>query len=115
LKRAQQSITFRCVLIRAEPDLLCSTDDFRSVLEMHRVVVVPLAAPNKTMLLKNVHDLPRNLIFVRDPALGARLGPQPVVGSRCRDVDRDPVTVRTEAVGTSDRPVARLSLSRCSI
>ena len=42
---------------------------FRAIFEMHRVVVVPIPAPDKTVLLKNAHDFDRDVVspsgFVR--------------------------------------------------
>ena len=42
-----------------------SEQKLRAVLEMHRVVMVPLAAPNEAVLLKNLDDLPGDAILVR--------------------------------------------------
>jgi len=42
---------------------------------MHRVVVIPLAAPDETVRLEDAHDLPGNLVFISDMAAGAGLCP----------------------------------------
>jgi hypothetical protein len=60
----------------ADPEeLLRGSDNLWPVREMHRVVMVRLAAPDEAVLLENIHDLPGNLIFVPIPAVGVRLRP----------------------------------------
>ena len=56
-------------------ELVRGKDDLRPVLEMHGVVVVPLAAPDEAMLLENMDDLPRNLVLVGNAAMGVGLRP----------------------------------------
>src|SRR6188768_3698572 len=58
----------------------CCREDFRPVLEMHRVVVVPLAAPDEAVPLEHLNDLPGNAVPVGIAAVRAGAVPIPVVG-----------------------------------
>lgn len=49
--------------------------DLGAVLEMHRVVVIPLAAPDEAMLLENMDDLQGNLVSIGIAAVGIGLRP----------------------------------------
>ena len=42
---------------------------------MHRVVVIPLAAPDETVRLEGADDLLGNFVFISDMAPGAGLRP----------------------------------------
>ena len=42
---------------------------------MHRVVVIPLGAPDEAVRLEDADDLPGNLVFISDMAAGAGLRP----------------------------------------
>src|SRR5262249_41748664 len=69
---------------------------------MHRVVVVPLAAPDETMLLENPNDLPGNFVSVAKVALTVGFRPSPIVGVRAGDIDGDAETVRALTIGPGD-------------
>jgi len=56
--------------------IIGSVEEFRPVLEVHRVEVLPLATPNEAILLENLHDLERQAI----PIARALRAPQPLVG-----------------------------------
>jgi len=44
--------------------LLRGRNDFRSILEVHRIVVIPLATPDEAVRFEDANDLPGNLVFV---------------------------------------------------
>src|SRR5207302_9425333 len=56
------------------------------VLEVHRVVMIPGAAPDEPMPLEHPHDLDRDAVFPH--RLGRMRRPAPVVRKRGADVDR---------------------------
>src|SRR5690242_8474521 len=59
----------------AAPRLL--RQQFRAVLEMHRIEMIPVAAPDKSVLFEQPHDLNRDAVF---PHRRLRVGrPAPVV------------------------------------
>jgi hypothetical protein len=82
--------------------LVWGKDDFRPVLEMHRVVVIPLATPDEAVPLENLDDLPGNLVFVGKAAISVGLRPLPIMRMRGGNIDRDPQTVRAFAIRPGD-------------
>src|SRR6185437_1620763 len=67
-----QLIGRMCALVVAEGELplpsLTRSQQFGPILEMHRVVVIPLAAPDEAVLLEGRDDLLRHAVVVRDLA-----------------------------------------------
>ena len=55
---------------------------------------MPLAAPDEAVLLKNSHDLHRDLILVCNRVRGRSLCPAPIVRMLQRDIDGNAKTVR---------------------
>src|SRR6476659_5417927 len=53
--------------------------DLGPVLEMHGVVMIPLAAPHEAVRFEHPHDLPRDLVLVADAAARIGFRPQPIV------------------------------------
>src|SRR5215211_2359809 len=92
--------------------LVWGKDDFRPVLEMHRVVVIPLATPDEAVLLENLDDLPGNLVFVGKAAISVGLRPLPIVRMRGGNIDRDTQTVRAFAIRPGDQPTVVGPLGR---
>src|SRR5215831_20700651 len=56
--------------------------EFRAIFEMHRVIVGPLPAPDKTVPLEDVDNLGRYRVG------GLAAGPEPIIGIGGIDVDR---------------------------
>src|SRR5215211_9133751 len=92
--------------------LVGAKDDFRPVLEMHRVVVIPLATPDEAVPLKNLDDLPGNLVSVEQPAISVGLRPLPIMRMRGCNIDRDPQTVRAFAIRACDQAAVVGALGR---
>jgi hypothetical protein len=53
-----------CLRSRLHYPLPRVRNQFRPILEMHRVVVIPFAAPDEAVLLEHAYDLPRDLVLV---------------------------------------------------
>src|SRR5262245_4766556 len=82
---------------------------------MHRVVVVPLAAPYEAVRLEDPDDLPGNLVLVEIAAVGIWLRPPPIVGMRAGNIDRDPQPVRALAIRARDEATVIGALGRSQI
>src|SRR5262245_2566843 len=92
--------------------LVSGKHDLRPVLEMHGVVVVPLAAPDEAMLLENFDDLPRNLVSVGKAPISVGLRPSPVVRMRGCNIDGNTQTVSTFAIRACDQATVVGALGR---
>ena len=81
--------------------VLSGVDQLGAILKMHGIIMVPLAAPDKAILFKNINDNLRDtvLIFNYCVLCGAFAGPLPVVRIGGVDVYRHAETVHTVAVG----------------
>ena len=108
-----------CVLSKIVPDffvmgacfgLFMPSEKFRTILEVHRVVVIPPSAPDKSVLLEHADNLHRYAVGVLY-AVGLLLAwvlPQSVVGVRHVYIDGYSVAVRAHAVGSAHlSPVER--------
>ena len=69
---------------------------------MHRVVMIPFAAPNKTIALKNINNALRYfiLIFYYSSFFGTVAGPLPVVGVFGIDINGHSKAMHAVAAGT---------------
>jgi hypothetical protein len=62
--------------------IICSKHSLRRpvklgpIFEIHRVVVIPVAALDETVRLEDADDLPANLVSINDMAAGAGLRPE---------------------------------------
>src|SRR5262245_36235119 len=96
---------------------MCGKEDLRPVREMHRVVVIPLAAPDETVRLENPNDLPGNFVAITKMALAVGLRPSPIVRMRACDIDGDAEAVSALTIGPGDRtavvgPLRRRQISK---
>ena len=69
---------------------------------MHRIVVIPLAAPDEAVLFEDGDDLVGHAVLVRVGASRVGLGPLPIVALIRIDVDRVAVPVRTDPCRAGD-------------
>jgi hypothetical protein len=77
-------------------------DEFGSVLKVHGVKVIPLAAPDKTVFFKYPGNGPGYGIFIF-PSAG--FFPEPVVAGGHRNINRDAEGMGAQAAGARDRTV----------
>src|SRR5664279_2727556 len=92
------------VNLRARPTLWGAglapvVEQLRTVLEVHRIVVIPAAAPDEALGLERVDDGLRNAVAPTDRFC---LLPTPVVAHGLVEIDGDPEGVRAGAIGTGN-------------
>ena len=71
---------------------------------MHRVVVIPLAAPDEAVPFKNLDDLVRDEIAVGNRLTDLSSRPPPVVRELGGNIDGDAVPVGASLFRAGDRP-----------
>ncbi|CAN1724297.1 protein of unknown function [Hyphomicrobium sp. 1Nfss2.1] len=76
--------------------------EFRPVLEMHGVVMIPAPTPDEPVPLEYPHDLHRDLVPEGDPAILAVHPIAPVVRPLQRDIDGNAMAMRRYPVGPGD-------------
>ena len=76
---------------------------------MHRIVVVPFAAPNKAVALKNLDDPVRDAVVVRNRPIGIAGGaPAPIIGIVRININCDAEGMSAQLIGSGDwSPVKR--------
>src|ERR1700738_1163102 len=77
-------------------------EQFGAILEMHRIIVIPLAAPNESVTFKYLDDFFRHAIAIGNLA-GVRV-PEPIIRESQIEIDGNIVRVRTWLTGVCYGP-----------